>query len=291
MSSTIDKIMSLSRDIMASPKHVKMNEAGIERLAGELASNRPARPSKRPVNADAVRDVVLHEVIASSVNYRYWRGGHDIRPEGASSPRMYRLLDEALECCSESGNLEYAIKRFLELLILNRYPGVQDRARHLAELDLGKLNSISNMIYRAIAGESSINIEHCLDTLICYFPGFAEDAFLKRAFLVFHQIHRETGWLEEAIRPFPIPADYQIPKVLRSKGCFVYGAALTAAVDGGELIPKESRMELEIRAGAILACERIAELAKMTMCDVDFALFEMRKSCPGPFHLTITSDY
>ncbi len=56
-------------------------------------------------------------------------------------------------------------------------------------------------------------------------------------------------------------ADNLVPHVLRREGVLVYGVALAARIDAGELIEAGSPEEVEIRAGAVHAVERcVAQL-------------------------------
>jgi hypothetical protein len=115
--------------------------------------------------------------------------------------------------------------------------------------------------------------------------------FLKRAFLLATELHRGAGWFGPDMRGVPIPADYQVPKVLRRLGCIVYSDELSGAVEKGVQIPRGSAMECEIRSASILACDMIAEAADMDPCDVDSWLWNNRNNHEEPFHLTATTDY
>ena len=89
----------------------------------------------------------------------------------------------------------------------------------------------------------------------------------------------------------PVPADYQIPKMLEGMGCINYNYILSEKIQNGELIPAGSIEECEIRAATMLAGKRLAELSGKTMCDIDTYLWLKRKEVDKPFHLTITTNY
>jgi hypothetical protein len=65
------------------------------------------------------------------------------------------------------------------------------------------------------------------------------------------------GWFRDLDR-LTIFADNLVPHVLRVDGLLVYDPDLLARIERGELIPAESPEEIEIRAVAIHAVERIA---------------------------------
>jgi hypothetical protein len=75
-------------------------------------------------------------------------------------------------------------------------------------------------------------------------------AFAGRGPGRFHDLDRLT-----------IFADNLVPHVLRLAGVLVYDADLLERIEGGELIPAGSLEEVEIRAGAVYAAERL--LAQM----------------------------
>jgi hypothetical protein len=89
-------------------------------------------------------------------------------------------------------------------------------------------------------------------------PAFADPGLLKRAQITandlalagvaeFHDIDRLT-----------IFADDLVPHVLRCDGVLRYAAPLASRIDGGEPLAHGDPMEVEIRACAVEACERLA---------------------------------
>lgn len=86
-------------------------------------------------------------------------------------------------------------------------------------------------------------------------------------------------------------ADYQVPSVLRHLGILKYSPKLEQKIDTYQHIPKGSASEYAIRAGTIVACERIAEQFGVTAAEVDWFLWTKRKEPVKPFHLTATTAY
>ena len=123
------------------------------------------------------------------------------------------------------------------------------------------------------------------------FPGYASDMFLKRASLFFLQLNRKFGWYSETIKDLHIPADYQVPKMLRHFGVLEYNTFLSTQIQTYSLIPSGSLMECEIRAATIIASKRLAELTGWITPEIDTWFWTKRKECDDPFHLTITTDY
>ena len=122
-------------------------------------------------------------------------------------------------------------------------------------------------------------------------PGFASDIFLKRASLFCMQLNRKFGWYKDTINELPVPADYQVPKMLEFYGGIIYSEKLSRLIMNEELIPKGSLMECEIRAATIIACKTISDWIGWTSQEIDSWLWLRIKEFDRPFHLTITTDY
>lgn len=109
MKNPIDTVWDLANEFMVDPKYVHIDLEKIEIVAESLRSGLQDHPHKLwgfPESIDNLapdsqfsktQKLVLYELIANSVNYRYWYGRHDIRSNGASSTKMYELLDEAFK--------------------------------------------------------------------------------------------------------------------------------------------------------------------------------------------------
>jgi len=104
-------------------------------------------------------------------------------------------------------------------------------------------------------------------------------------------LYRRVQWFRNEVEILPVPADYQIPKMLEGLGCINYSYKLSEKIQAGELIPAGSAEECEIRAATMLAGRRLSELSGKTMCDIDTYLWLKRNDIEKPFHLTITTNY
>jgi hypothetical protein len=99
----------------------------------------------------------------------------------------------------------------------------------------------------------------------------------------------------EAIGPI---LDYQVPRILRAKGVFVYEQHLGAAVDNGELLTPGSAEELAIRSvtgmvvsGLLSKLQRIKGKEAISMVELDYALWSSGRKASGRHHLTLTTAY
>lgn len=90
--------------------------------------------------------------------------------------------------------------------------------------------------------------------------------------------------------------DYQVPQVLNSKGVLKYSEDLQSKIDNKEEIPKGSEMEIEIRAGTVVACDLIAQQLNQPAYKIDWLLWqigetEKKAGLLKPHHRTITTFY
>jgi hypothetical protein len=167
-----------------------------------------------------------------------------------------------------------------------RFPLLEDRVRHVEEVYQN-----AEPFVKALLELKDKEFYPLFNDLVLVFPGFASDMFLKRASLFFLQLYRTLGWFEEEMKLLPVPADYQVPNMLRHYGCIEYDQALARMVWENQLITKHSQMECEIRAATVLAGKKLQELTGWNTSEIDAWLWLRRKEATLPFHLTITTDY
>ena len=297
----IDTVRELANKFVNTSNHVFINSEKIREVAWEVAKvlQEPRGSWGFPgcIPSCNMKMLFLYELIANSVNYCFWYGRHNVRPNGADSTKMYSLLDESFMHLEEVRKIatldsrqekEIIIGSFIDKLSTARFPLIDYRVQHLNEV-LNRSDLLS-VIEEAVQ-RGSYCADEWLDYLITSFPGYSRDLFLKRAFLFIMQMYRRCGLFKEAMSKILIPADYHIPKMLRWMGCIEYDEALDYAIATSVLIPSGSNVECEIRAATIVACSRIAAAANCTCEEVDTYLFFQRHICTAPFHLTVTTDY
>jgi hypothetical protein len=245
--------------------------------------------------------MLCYELIADSINYQYWYGRHDVRPNGACANRMYELFNEAIADVIERSYIPEAhsimkesAKVLIEKISLERFPNLENRIRHINEIIslIGRDKQICDIYGMASnIACNTMSVNEFLSFVISNFPGYAEDMFLKRAFLLPIMLYRRVQWFKDEVEILPVPADYQIPKMLEGLACINYNYILSDKIQNGELLLAGSLEECEIRAATMLAGRRLAELSGKTMCDIDTYLWLKRKEIDKPFHLTITTNY
>ncbi len=296
MGALLNGVRELAHEILDHSHVVELHEANMKIVAQQVRNNPEWNDNTPRENPEYV---ICKELIASSINYCYWYGIETIRPNCTSSVLMYtllegcssRLLPALSHFYTPNGSdkdfvrlFKTLITEFYEKLVLNRFPLLESRFKHLYELP-----EVCRQLVIKILNRSSEDPEPIMHYMITHIPGFASDLFLKRAQLFIIQLHRSLGYFDT--RELTVPADYQVPRVLNEFGCISYVPELLVKIAHRELIPSCSKEEISIRAATITACDQIAKLAGVDCVAVDNFLWQSKKKCINPFHLTITTDY
>jgi hypothetical protein len=284
---TAEQIMLCSGATRPQARDVTLDPIRIEQVAGEIAA-KEHKPWGMPkcLEGGMRRDLVRYELLASAVNYCYFYGTPDCRPNDAGSTKMYALLDEAFVWARNQQR--GAEKRFADLLIAHRFPLCEDRARHIRAVSHArdKVAALTNM---TDAGRD-FPIAQTVGVVLTI-PGFGGDIFIKRASLFLMMLYRRYGWMADTIGELVVPADYQVPRILRKLGCITYSERLAAMIERNDELAAGSRLEVEIRAATIVACDRLAAAAKVNTSRVDEFLWLRRKEVADPYHITVTTAY
>ena len=288
----IENVYEIAESFMEDSSEVKINyrSEGIERVGNEMLKQGPTK-FPLPYIEDVYKAVLL-ELVASSVNYCYFLGKSNVRPNGSSSTFLRECLGNAFfDYTGEDNQLfNLCLTRLTNLLIINRFPLIEERMYHLNQLRYSA-EYFTRQVIDYKDNEDLHDINDLMSELITLFPGFASDIFLKRTFLFFIQMNRRFGWFEEECKIIPVPADYQIPKMLEHFGCFSYSSSLRQSIESNKLIPKNSIEECEIRSATILTAKKLCEITGWNISDVDSYFFLRKHEVDSPFHLTITTDY
>lgn len=280
----IDNVRSLSSDFVGENMPVNINWDKVYQLAGRMKK-------ENKMIWDEYADLgpahtVLLELYANSINYCFWYGKYDIKPCYNEDRTMYGIIYEAVKN-DFTGTVDMSfINGIIDKLVFDRYPLLEERIKHIMEVSM----STQEFIMFVLMNKNN-NARIVLHELVRRYPGFASDMFLKRAFLFCYQLNRKLGWFEDSIDELPVPADYQVPKMLEHFMCLSYKNTLMDKIKSHTIIPKWSIEEISIRGGTIAVCDKLAELTGWSKCDIDAWLWRNRKECDKPFHLTITTDY
>ena len=282
----IDSVFDISSKFMEDPSYVYINYDKIEEVANLMSESSIKKfdPTPHDLTNDEIKKECYLQLLGGAINYCYWHGKHNIRPNNCGSGKMFDIITKA--------SWEYDIysDKFVSYLqwcfTKERFPLLEERIKHLNEVHEYGVDFID-----VLMNDKKDKIEPLMEYMMCLLPGYASDIFLKRASLFFLMMNRKFGWFEKDLHTLHIAADYQVPKMFCHFGCFTYNPELYSKINTSKLIPKSSLMECEIRAATIIIAKKLCEITGWNVSDVDAWFWLRRKNCDKPFHLTITTDY
>jgi hypothetical protein len=290
--SIFESVFKLSNEILENYNDVTVDYDYINGEGKNLILSTPKPITKFQPNEKEIHKLIIKELTLDAVNYCYWYGTHDFRFNGAGATKALTLLDEAFVdyCRDDPACDDYStcLDKFKQLLIDNRFTMLEDRFRHLDELCIDG-ESFVDAIFLFLKDE--VTFDFIVENMLWYFPGYAGDLFLKRASLFFMNLYREAGLFEKQQTQLPVPADYQVPKILHGFKFIKYSDELLNMIKNEVLIPKSSKYEIQIRAATVLACSKLSEVTGWAPSEIDILFWSRRKEISFPFHLCITTDY
>jgi len=282
----IESVFNISEKFMEDPSYVYINYSKIKEVA-DLMNNSNVKTFK-PAPFDLTRKEIKNEcylqLLGGAINYCYWYGKHNIRPNDCGSGKMFDIVTKTADDFNVySDEYVYALQWDFAK---ERFPLLEERLKHINEVaDYGR------DFIDVLLDNTESDVASLMEYMICILPGYASDMFLKRASLFFLMMYRKFGWFEKDLHSLHIAADYQVPKMFYYFKCLKYTEELYKTIHADKLIVKSSLMECEIRAATILAAKKLCEITGWNVSDVDAWFWLRRKNCNDPFHLTITTDY
>ena len=239
----------------------------------------------------AYKIVHIFNAIQASVQYSFFTARADIRLDGVDSQWVINMIDAVFaEFGVRSVTDVYRTKgRIVERLTASGITMLRSRVETVEEV-FAKLNFYEY-------GEAYADVDASLtqlSKLVC----FKQDLFFKKGLFSLMMTGRMLPELSKnhpdyakAITSLPVPADYQIPKMLRHYGLITFGNELEEMVENNILLPENSEPELNIRAATVKACKLIAERNAISADAVDARLFAHREESSLKHHLCVTEFY
>lgn len=190
-------------------------------------------------------------------------------------------------------------------------PQLDRRVAHLREIGSG----LREMSIDELIGHADGSTVKLVETVCRLFPSFDDRAivdgnevrFFKRAQIFVADLYGAFGGTGLGaftdLHELTAFADYKVPQVLRRFGVLRYERALERALRQHQLIPANSRWEVEIRAATIWSCELIRQALErkqeqrgisLRAFEIDWALWLTGQSLPPgtePYHRTPTIFY
>lgn len=332
-------VLTSCRAVVDTSIHVRIDDAALKSAAKALAKSdsAPAWDADlhyRDTGEHGDERTAMWILVLDALNFCFWGQGTDPRERWCVEWKGelvdgYVALVAALTTAVERG---YPLHDASWLATIpekdvsdilapakghTEIPLMDHRVRRLRELGAGLIpfgeNPASSLISSANGSAPKL-----VNRIVSTFPSFndvtywpysvtglhnQEIRFYKRAQIVvgdlagglagsslaqFHDLHQLTAF-----------ADYKVPQILRIMDVLQYGADLAETVDSRTRIAAGDRMEVEIRAATIVACDMLVqELNQMgkdiTAIELDWHLWSLSQSVRGdvrPYHLTETIFY
>jgi hypothetical protein len=285
-----ESVFEISEKFLDDKSPVNVIDSVVDLTAEQMSQKGVTKFPTKEITKDHIYQAVIQEFVGCAINYCYWYGLSHIRPNMSSSTRMYALVETAFHDYQNGDNFEICIQRLIEYLAINRFPMLEEREKHLKEL-IPDGEDFCYGIANSIFYKDKEDFYPFFVDMIKTFPGYASDIFLKRASLFFLQMYRQYGWFESAMFELPVPADYQVPKMLKGFNILNYDTYLYELIKNEVLLPKGSREECSIRAATVIACKKLQQKTGWNIADIDGYFWLKRKEVDDPFHLCITTDY
>lgn len=332
-------VLTSCRAVVGGSRHVDIDDAAIHRVASDLlTSDEPPGWDTdlhyRANGPDGDERTAMWIMVLDALNFCFWGQGSDpnqrwrVRWKGelvdgyvALVAALTHAVDRGVPLHDPVWLSQVSQQDLSEILLPEQghteIPLFSQRVEHLRELGRGllPLGSQPATAFIRSAGGSAISLaQH----IVHRFPSFNdvtnwpygdtglpdhEVRLYKRAQILVGDL---TGGLTGSplvifadLDQLTAFADYKVPQILREMGVLVYDDALAKIIDARVRIPAGSRMEVEIRAATIIACDRLVqELASlgrtMTAASLDWHLWSLSQDMPAgsrPYHLTETIFY
>jgi hypothetical protein len=316
--------------IVGDTEEVRTSAEGIERVADWMAyegfaspRGGPAGPFEWGENPDDVIDATMVKAtldfaftdftsgVKFEVDYqgRRWSDSEAMfaclhRAIGAGIPM---LAGEYLATITRA-DLERIFRGNIEMPMLDERTTILNQAGAKLATDFGGryhrfVRACPPVMYAEGAG--------ILEQLVVEFPRFADESTYHGRRVVFHKLAQLSLWslhlaVGEAggfalrdLGSMTAFADYIVPVALRVMGILEYSPELEARIGSGEMIDRDSDLEIEIRAHSLYATalltdainRRRPENRQLVIPQIDFRLWSAYHATTWPHHLTRTVMY
>jgi len=281
-----DALVAACEAVLDKAMYVRLDDERLQRMADSAPPHLLAIPHWDEGFEGHADDAVTWLVTHNAINFSYFPEPGQQRWFTQVSGELVGQDDEALGVMAALGSaLRSGVPlgdwRWLQQLeedelaaILapapgaGRLPMLKERLAMLHDLGRGQRFAASPAsLFESARGSAARFVEN----LVTAAPGWEDTQqygditlpFRKRAWLCAAMIFGR--FQDDPIRAFhdpeaiPVFADYRLPQILRGAGALVLADALAARIDAHDPIAADSPEEIELRAAAIVAAERLRE--------------------------------
>jgi hypothetical protein len=275
-------LRSAASQLAARARHVSIAEERLAAFARELVKDAALEPVYDPVHhyQGDLQATLAFVLTLDAINFGSgWFPHLAKRPKHSGYLTVASALKERFE---RTGPLSPADLRALEArdvaLLLGQDPAEPELAT-LMELFARALHDLGTLVDERFGGRFEAVVEFAgesagrLVSLLAQMPLYADVSHYEELELPFYKRAQITvadlalafegkgpGRFRD-IDDLTVFADNLVPHVLRREGVLAYDDALAARIEAGSLLPPGSEEEVEIRACAVHAVERCAQIA------------------------------
>ena len=247
---------------------VSINLGALQKITVQMVQPNKITPVDDPEKQHCL------SAIKASLQYCFWFGDSSFRPVDARW--VNTKVDEVFKD-TKIEDIHDKLDALKEEMINSEITLLKERIESIDEM-----KEIDYPLYGALYQDSKASID-----VLLHLPGFKKDHLKKKALFAILDSNTFSG----VSCTFEVPADYRIPQVLVHLGVLEYSTDLQRIIEQDEIIPENSKIEIQIRESSIDACNQIAKNCGCTPFDVDSYLFQMKDRCTNKHHLTVTTNY
>jgi hypothetical protein len=241
-----EQLREACAEIARRSRWVRIDDTGLERLAGLLSRERPPTPTLDPGRQGLESDsaTLAHALTLNAINFGSGWFPH-LRKRGGLSGYLSIAsalppIDELMELYARAWN---DLGGLIQRAYGGRFAGPIEEAAGSAAALVGILARMP--LYRDVARYQELEVP------------FYKRAQITCADLAAAFRERGPGRFDD-LSELTLFADNLVPHVLRMLGVLAYDVGLLARIDAGKPLESGSEEEVEIRAVALYAIERLA---------------------------------
>jgi len=266
----LDNLRAACATVAARARHVTVDERSIEPYALALPLD---APDEEPLEAELARagreTLAAFWITLDAINFgsgwfptlrkRDGRSGYHTVAAGLRERFLRRGAWSAAELAAlGAAEVAHALGQDPQHELMGHFArSLRDLGRHLERDYGGSFTALVDGAHGSASGlVATLAGWRCFQDVSRY--GALRVPFLKRAQIAAADLHRAGVARFHDLRRLTMFADNLVPHVLRLDGILVFDGRLVERIERGELLEHGSEEEVEIRACALHAVERIA---------------------------------